>query len=361
MTNIAIVHDYLTQRGGAERLVIEMLRAFPGAATHTMLYDPEGTFPEFAEFEINVSPLKRIGALRADPRRALPLLAPTMSLTRVEADVALCSSSGWAHGVRASGVKIVYCHNTARWLFQREEYLCAAHRAIRLGLQAISPALRTWDRRAAASADHYVVNSEVVAKRVRDAYGIDASVIYPCRCIEPDGEAVQPIDIEPGFVLSIARLLPYKNLDVVISALEHLDGVELVVVGAGPDEQRLRRLADGRSVHFLLRRSDAELRWLLRNCGVVASMAFEDFGMVPVEAAGFGKPVVALRWGGFLETVIEGETGVFVDEPDAAQVAAGLRSALATSWDEIRIRTQGDRFRPEEFRRQLLELVDEWS
>jgi glycosyltransferase involved in cell wall biosynthesis len=357
MTDVAIVHDYLTQRGGAERLVIEMTRAFPDATTYTTLYDPDGTFPEFSNVEVRVSPLNRIGVLRADHRRALPVLAPTMSLMSVDADVVLCSSSGWAHGVRTSGIKIVYCHNTARWLYQRDEYLRAAPLAVRLGLPAISPALRRWDRRAAASADHYVVNSEVVAERVRVAYGIEASVVHPCRAIEPDGVAVQPLDIEPGFVLSVGRLLPYKNVDAVIGALEHLGGLQLVIVGGGPDEARLRALAHGLPVHFLGRRSDDELRWLLRNCGTVASMAFEDFGMVPVEAASFGRPVVALRRGGFLETVVEDETGVFVDAPEAAEVAVGLRSALARSWDEARIRQQGDRFAPAVFRDQLLAVV----
>jgi glycosyltransferase involved in cell wall biosynthesis len=360
MTDVAIVHDYLTQRGGAERLVIEMTRTFPDATTYTTLYDPDGTFPEFSDVKVRVSPLNRIGVLRADHRRALPVLAPAMSSMRVDAEVVLCSSSGWAHGVRTLGVKVVYCHNTARWLYQRSEYLRAAPLAVRMGLPAISPALRRWDRRAASTADHYVVNSELVAERVRLAYGIDAAVVYPCRAIEPCGVAVQPIDIEPGFVLSIGRLQPYKNVDAVIGALEFLDGLELVIVGGGPDESRLRALAKGLPVHFLGARSDVELRWLLQHCGVVASMAFEDFGMVPVEAASFGRPVVALRWGGFLETVVEGETGLFVDAPDAAQVAVGLRSALSRSWDQEKICEHGHRFAPAVFRDQLLAVVDQW-
>lgn len=361
MTEVAIVHDYLTQRGGAERLVLEMVRTFPDAVVHTTLFDAEHTFPEFADVDVRVSGLNRAAALRSDHRRALPLLAPTVSRMKVDADVVLCSSSGWAHGVRTSGAKVVYCHNTARWLYQSEAYLREAPRVVRAGLPVITPALRRWDRRAAASADHYIANSENVADRVRAEYGIEPSVLHPCRALEPGGSVEMALDIEPGFVLSVGRLLPYKNVDVVIGALEHLDGAELVIVGGGPDKDRLRELAKGLPVHFVGPRSDPELRWFYANCGVVASMAYEDFGIVPVEAASFGRPVVALRWGGFLESVIDGTTGVFVDEVDAVAVAAALRTAFDTSWDVEKLVKQGNRFAPEVFRGKLSQIVGDWS
>ena len=115
---VAIAHDYLTQRGGAERVVLAMLRAFPGATVHTLLYDPEGTFPEFREAHVVTSPLNRLGPLRRDHRLALPLLAPSFSRLEIAADVVVCSSSGWSHGARVEGRKVVYCHTPARWLYQ---------------------------------------------------------------------------------------------------------------------------------------------------------------------------------------------------------------------------------------------------
>ena len=120
---VALVHDYLTQRGGAERVVLAMRRAFPSAPLYTSLYDPQGTFPEFQDAEVRTSSLNRIPGLRQHHRAALPLLAPTFSRFRIDAGVALCSSSGWAHGARVTGRKVVYCHTPARWLYQSDRYL----------------------------------------------------------------------------------------------------------------------------------------------------------------------------------------------------------------------------------------------
>ena len=120
---VAIAHDYLTQRGGAERVVLAMLRAFPEAEVHTLLYDPEGTFPEFRDAHVVTSPLNRLAPLRRHHRLALPLLAPAASRLRVDADVTLVSTSGWAHGFDIRGRSLVYCHNPARWLYQADDYL----------------------------------------------------------------------------------------------------------------------------------------------------------------------------------------------------------------------------------------------
>ena len=120
---MAIAHDYLTQRGGAERVVLALLRAFPEATVHTLLYDPDGTFPEFRDARVVTSPLNRIGPLRRHHRLALPLLAPAASRMTIDADVTIVSTSGWAHGFDIRGRSVVYCHNPARWLYQTDEYL----------------------------------------------------------------------------------------------------------------------------------------------------------------------------------------------------------------------------------------------
>src|SRR5579862_2623768 len=107
---VALVHDYLTQRGGAERVVLSLTRAFPGTPVYTSLYDPDGTFPEFSEVDVRTLPINRVGLLRSHHRLALPLLAPSFSQLKVKADVVICSSSGWAHGTKVEGAKIVYCY-----------------------------------------------------------------------------------------------------------------------------------------------------------------------------------------------------------------------------------------------------------
>ena len=122
-TPVAIAHDYLTQAGGAERVVLDLAGAFPDAPIYTTLYHPEGTFPEFAELPIRTGPLNRVGLLRRDHRLAFPALAPVVSRTRIDADTTIASSSGWAHGMRATGRLVVYCHAPARWLYQTAAYL----------------------------------------------------------------------------------------------------------------------------------------------------------------------------------------------------------------------------------------------
>src|SRR5271165_2138648 len=176
---VALVHDYLTQRGGAERVVLAMQRAFPGAPLYTSLYDPPRTFPEFHYANVRTAPINRGPGLRRYHRLALPMLAHTFSTLRVDAAVAVCSSSGWAHGATVSGRKVVYCHTPARWLYQTDRYLGRPDRTKgagqvvkRAGIGALRARLEKWDRAAAASADRYLVVSTAVASAVRELYGI---------------------------------------------------------------------------------------------------------------------------------------------------------------------------------------------
>src|SRR5436190_15727729 len=184
---IALVHDYLTQRGGAERVVLSLTRAFPDAPLYTSLYDPAGTFPEFADLDVRPLLLNAVVPLRRRHRFALPLLAYAFSRLRVEADVVVCSSSGWAHGAQVEGRKIVYCHNPARWLYQPDRYLRDQSSALRIVARGLRRPLLRWDRAAAASADRYLANSSFVAQRIRDSYGIEAEVVPPPPAITPTG------------------------------------------------------------------------------------------------------------------------------------------------------------------------------
>src|SRR2546426_2048405 len=145
---VAIVHDYLTQRGGAERVVLAMLKAFPDAVLYASLFDPDGTFPAFRQRPVRTLRLDRIPLMRRHHRLALPFLAPAFARLEVAADVVLCSSSGWAHGARTEGRKVVYCHTPARWLYQRDRYLRESGPAARIALRALHSYLLRWDRHA---------------------------------------------------------------------------------------------------------------------------------------------------------------------------------------------------------------------
>lgn len=323
------MHDYLTQRGGAERVVLSMLKAFPGAPVYTALYEPDGTFPEFADYDVRPMWTNRVRALRRDHRRGLLVYPIAFSRLLIDAELVLCSSSGFAHGVKTTGRKVVYCHTPPRWLYdQSATYLAGWPPAVARVVRLAGPALRRWDRRAAASAHAYVANSSMVRDRIMATYDIDAKVVPP-PFAPLTGGGPRPT---PGFVLCVSRLLAYKNVNAVVAAFDRLPGARLVVVGSGPEMQTLTATA-GPNVTLLGRVSDADLEWLYGNCAGVVAASYEDFGLTAVEAAAHGKPSAVLRFGGFLDTVVDGETGVFFDEPAAPYIAKAIEQLLAGEWD----------------------------
>lgn len=357
---VAIVHDYLTQRGGAERVVLSMLRAFPGAPLYTSLYSPETTLPAFRGADVRTLAINRSAALRRNHRLALPLLAPAFSRLRVKADVTVCSSSGWAHGVRTDGRKLVYCYAPARWLYQSDRYLGGRRQGARAMLMALRPMLRTWDRRAAGSADRYVTSSSAMRDSIRAVYGIDADVLPPPHTINPGG-ARRPVDgVGPGFLLCVSRLLPYKNVDVIVEAMRTLPDHRLVVVGDGPERARLTALA-GSNVRILGGVTDEQLRWLYAGSLGLVAASYEDYGLTPLEANSFARPVAVLRWGGFLDTVVEGRTGVFFDEPQADAVRDGILRLVEADWDERAILAHAERYSETGFMERLSGLVHEMA
>jgi glycosyltransferase involved in cell wall biosynthesis len=353
---VAIVHDYLTQRGGAERVVVAMLKAFPGAPVYTSLFHADGTFDDFRRAEIRRSFLDRVPPLRRRHRLALPLLAPAFSRLRVDADVAVCSSSGWAHGAAARGRKVVYCHTPARWLYQTDRYLGERGGAAAVAVRVLGGPLRRWDRRAARTADRYLANSTVVRDRIRSIYGIDAELLPPPPALEPEGPARAVDGLEAGFFLCVSRLLPYKNVHAVVEAFASLPSERLVVVGTGPEAERLRRVAPP-NVVLAGSVEDEELRWLYASSVAVVAASYEDFGLTPLEAAAFGKPSVALRWGGFVDTVVERKTGVFFDEPEPASIVAAVRACLRENWDVETLEHHAAKFSERRFVDRLREVV----
>ncbi|MFM8303854.1 MAG: glycosyltransferase [Actinomycetota bacterium] len=344
MTSVAIVHDYLTQRGGAERVVLAMAEAFPDAPVYTAVYDPDATFPEFAACDVRLLWTDRVPGLRADHRRGLPLYPLAFSRTVIDAEVTLCSSSGFAHGVRATGTKVVYCHTPARWLYDEADlYLATWPVPVRLATRVAGGPLRRWDRRAARSADVTLANSTVVRERIARHYGITAEVLPPPVVIDTDGPQTPVPGLAPGFLLVVGRLLAYKHVDAVVAAAARMREVDFVVVGDGPERDRIAAAA-GANVHLLGTRPDAELRWCYAHCAGVVSASHEDFGLTPVEGTAFGKPAAVLRRGGFLDTVVDGRTGVFFDALEPAAVAASCRVLLDRDWDTDALRAHAARY-----------------
>ncbi len=355
---VVIAHDYLTQRGGAERVVLAMARAFPAAPIVTSLYEPDATFPEFSEHKVKTSALQRIAVLRRHHRLALPLYAPIFSTTHVDADLVLCSTSGWAHGVRTTGRRLIYVHNTARWLYQTGAYLRKHPPAVRSAARVLGAPLRRWDRTQGRSGELVLANSRTVRDRLARSWGVDAEVLYPPHGADL-GAVREPVNgLEPGFLLAVSRLLPHKRVDVLTSAMERLPGQRLVIVGNGPQARALR-LAAPTNCHFLEDVPDSQLRWLYANATALLSATHEDLGLAPLEAMAFGRPVAVLRAGGFLETVVEDETGVFFDSPSPADVVGAVHRLGAQGFDEKRIAAHAQRFDETSFARQLHHFAEE--
>jgi glycosyltransferase involved in cell wall biosynthesis len=358
--DVAIAHDYLTQRGGAEKVVLALQRAFPAAPIYTTLYEQSTTYPEFADSTIITSPLNKIGPLRRSHRLALPFLAWAAGRMRVRATHTIVSSSGWAHGFPATGSKIVYCYSPARWLYQRDAYMGSSGLSPRrIVLNVLSPFLKRWDRRASTTATTYFAISTVVQQRIKDTYGLDAEVLPAPHTVDTS-IAEEPVPLpeaiaaEP-FFLCISRLLPYKNVDVVIEAFNEL-GLPLVVVGAGPEERRLAAMR-GDNVAMVKDLTDGQIAWLYARCRAVVSASFEDFGLTPIEGAVHGKPSIVLRWGGFLDTIDEGTTGVYFDSPTAADVASAVRDFETRTWETAKITQHAQLFTEEHFAARLREEI----
>ena len=278
---VALVHDYLTQRGGAERVVLTLADAYPDAAIHTSLYDPVTPSPGFAGHDVRTLPLDRVGLLRDHHRLALPFLAPAFSHLHVDADVTICSSSGWAHGAQVSGAKIVYCHNPARWLYQSDQYL-----ADRPGWPA--PAWPCSGRRcgggtggAAATADRYLVNSRAVRARVAEVYGIDADVVPPPVDIDVRGPRTPVAGSSPASSCASHASWPTRTWARWSrrSPAARPSAWSSWVPARWPTSWPPRRPAN---VTILGRVEDEELRWLYGACPGLVAASYEDFGLTPV-------------------------------------------------------------------------------
>ena len=341
-----------------------MHRAFPDATIYTTLYEADHTYPEFRNARIVTSALNELPVLRRHHRAALPLLPLAARAMRISEDVVLASSSGWAHGFSASGLRLVYCHAPARWLYQAEAYLGAEHtQSVRgLVLLGLTPWLKRWDKRHALAADGYLANSRVVRDRMREAYGIEAPVLPAPHAMDPAApqEPVAALDGWHDYYLVVSRLLPYKNVEAAVEAFRDLRE-QLVVVGHGPLKRSLERRLPA-NVRLLSNLTDAQLRWVYAHSRALVAPSLEDYGLTPLEAAAYGKPTLALGAGGYLDTVVPGTTGIFFGHPTPREIRDAVLAARSGEWSEAAIRDHAEQFGEPAFHtalyRAVADLVD---
>jgi glycosyltransferase involved in cell wall biosynthesis len=347
---VALVHDYLNQNGGAERVVLEMAAMWPQAPIYTSLYRPRSTLAGFGDYEVVTSPLNRLPVDRGFRRLLALYPAAFAAFGTLAHDVVISSSSGWAHSVRTlpETFHAVYCHTPARWLYGGEHLRDSRREQ---ALRPVMGALRRWDRGAAQRADLYIANSQEVRRRIAREYGVDAPVVHP------------PVDVarfrpsERGErLLVVSRLLPYKRIDTIVDIATRAR-IGLDVVGTGPALDDLRRRA-GPTVTFHGYVGDTDVTGLMQRCRAFCLAGSEDFGITPVEANAAGKPVVAFAAGGALETLEDGTTGAFFTRHQPEDVLAAIRrcDAIDTPPDVIAARAQ--RFSRAAFRAGLLRVLE---
>lgn len=352
---IAVIHDYLNQYGGAERVLEAIHEIVPQAPVYTSIYDATAMPGAYQQWDIRTSWMQRLPYWRRFFRHYFvfyPFAFEQMNLQPY--DVIISSSSAYAKGVRPrdGAVHICYCHTPMRFAWQTEQYI--ARENIRGLAQIVMRFLlrfvRAWDVHSARRVTHFIANSQVVAARIKQYYQRDAVVIPPPVDLAPFE------DCAPGdYFLTGGRLVPYKRIDLAVKACTALN-IPLVVFGDGRDKDELMAHA-GPSVRFVGRVSDAERLRLFAECRGFLFPGEEDFGITPLEAMAAGRPVLAYRAGGALDTVVEGTTGLFFDYQDVDTVKAGLLAMQSHTWSAPHIRQHAEQFSRERFMAKIRAFV----
>lgn len=356
MSGIAIFHDNFAQMGGAERVAAALASVLPGAALHTTLSAPEKLIRALRERDIRTTWMQHLpkpGRYYRHYFLLYPFAVETADLRQY--DVVLSSCFGYAKGVhtRRDALHVCYCYTPMRWVWRSDDYLARERLSTiqRRMLETLLAPLRRWDLRASRRPDHFVTSSQVVAARIRACYGREATVIPPP--IDVDRFQISP-DVD-DFYLIVSRLSAYKRIDLAIAACDQL-GRRLIVIGDGPDRARLEQLA-GPKVTFMGRQPDAVVNHAISRCRALLFPGEEDFGLAPLEANAAGRPVIAWRGGGALETVREDETGMFFDEPTAAAITAAMTRLERHSWDPSRLRTHASAYDRPVFQRRIRDFL----
>jgi glycosyltransferase involved in cell wall biosynthesis len=354
---VAIVHDYLVDSGGAERVVLALSEQYPAAPILTSVYDPRTTFAEFRTLDVRTSFLQLPFVRKSNYKYLLPFYPRAFESFDLSGfDVIISSASAFGKGAKIprGGLHICYCHTPTRFIWRWDDYIAQEQigHAQRLFIRAIVRGLKDWDRAAAQRVHHFIANSQATAQRIRDNYGRDSTIIHP----PVDIEKFAPSDQIADYYLLVSRLAPYKRIDLAVEAFNKL-GLPLKIVGAGVDAARLQRVARG-NIEFLGHVPQAQLARLLAQCRAFIFPGVEDFGIVALEANAAGRPVIAYAAGGALETVSEGVTGAFFREQAADALADTIAQTDVTRFDARVMRAHAEEFSKARFKERISEFVN---
>jgi len=354
---VALAHHWLVGMRGGEKVLEQLCLLFPEAPIYTLVADRAKLSEVIRAHGIHESMLQRVGGVRRY-RAMLPLFPPAVRGLRVEEGTDFLFSTD-ASVIKGIGVDeevphVCYCHSPPRYLWDLQAFYTGGlgwmGRAV---FGAAAPYVRAFDRRAAQRVTHFIANSRFVQERIRTVYERGATVIYP------------PVDVgafradrgAEDFYLIVSELVAYKRVDLAVEAFNRL-GRRLIVLGDGPEAGALRARA-GANVEFLGRQPFERVRDLFERCRGFVHPQIEDFGITAVEAQAAGRPVLAYRQGGALETVVEGKTGMFFDEQTAESLAGCVEECEGRSFSAMECRENAERFRVERFREAIRGFLTE--
>lgn len=355
---IALVHDYLTQPGGAERVFELLCKRYPNADIFTSLYEPKQTI-DLGEREVRTTVLQKVPGASKNFRLMTPFyFSAFRALDLKDYDLIISSTTSFAKAVqkRPGAIHICFCHNVTRFLWDTTTYLrdYGTYRNLYGILKPIFQQMRKADLDSAQEPDFYIANSSTVASRIQQFYGKTSVVIN------------YPIDInrfifskdKEDFYLVSARLIGYKRIDVIIEAFNWL-GLPLLITGDGPERERLESRSLN-NIKFLGHVSDTERSHLMSKARGVIVAALEDYGLVPVEANASGTPVISYGKGGVLDTQIPGETGVFFNLQTPEAIHTAVVDSTKISWDYEKIRDHAiDNFSEKAFFEKVNGVIEE--
>lgn len=341
---VALVHDWLTGMRGGEKVLEAIAEDFPTAPIHTLFHFPGSVSRALESHPVRTSFLQRAPGLARHYRRYLPLFpAAVEDLDLSGARLVVSTSHCVAKGVipDPDAVHVCYCHTPMRYAWDQERYYFPRREGVVARVRSgVLSALRLWDVASAPRVDRFVANSTWVARRIRRYYGREADVVHP----PVDVEWFTPGEGETGlYALVVAALSPYKRVDLAIEACARA-GVELRVVGDGPERERLERLA-GRGVRFLGRVDDDRLRSLYRGAAFLLQPQVEDFGMAAVESLACGTPVLARGAGGVVDIVHDREHGLLTPgEADGESLAALIDKFREMVFNKLNLRERAETY-----------------
>lgn len=357
---IALVHDWLPFMGGAERVLTNFLELYPNSPVYTTICNKNKLDGILKEANVITSRLQKSKKEIKNHRTLFPLMMSAIeSFNLNEYDIVLSSSSSVAKGAitSPSTMHICYCHSPMRYAWEfSHEYAEKMVGKKQMKLKLLSyflTWLRVWDNTSSDRVDYFIANSENVAKRIWKHYRREAVVIHPpVRC-----NLFNISDIDEDYFLIVSRLQEYKRIDLAVEAFNKLK-MPLVIIGDGPEREKLEKMANS-NIKFLGRKSDEIIKEYYSKCRAFIFPGEEDFGITPLEAMASGRPVIAYRKGGALETVVENKTGLFFNEQTLEELIDAINKFENMEFSKIEIRTHAETFDESIFKYKIKSFIDE--